>query len=263
MSVNSYLTDLASALVLSSGENSSISTSIATLSARLSLYFGSDIDSDFKFGSSTRGTILPRQADERSDIDYMVVFENGSPEFRPQTYLNRLKNFAQARYSTSEINQSHPTIVLSLNHIKFELVPALEDYWAGYKIPSPASDWSDWMNTNPNGFNTKLSDANGNNNFKIKPLVRLIKYWNAKNGYPFRSFELEDYICNQVFWGCSSLKDYFYHFWEYFSWPYSLSLLTQGRIGTVQRRIETAKANEAAGYPYTAQQEIEKIVPSF
>jgi len=45
MSVNSYLTDLSIALVLSSSENPSISTSISTLSARINIYFSSDIQS--------------------------------------------------------------------------------------------------------------------------------------------------------------------------------------------------------------------------
>src|SRR5690606_40140815 len=58
----------------------------------------------------SRGTILPRSMDEQSDIDYMVVFSDGSAT--PQTYLNRLKTFVEKRYGSSEIYQSSPTIVL-------------------------------------------------------------------------------------------------------------------------------------------------------
>ena len=137
MSVNSYLTTLASDLVLSSSEKASISTSISTLSSRLNSYFGSNITNHFQFGSNTRGTILPRKADTDSDIDYMVVFDSTDGQKKPQTYLDRLRRFAEEKYSTSEIAQSNPTIVLSLNHIKFELVPAIYNY--SYQIPSPAS----------------------------------------------------------------------------------------------------------------------------
>lgn len=47
----------------------------------------------FRFGSSTRGTILPRSMDEQSDIDYMIVFNENNAT--PQTYLNRLKTFVE------------------------------------------------------------------------------------------------------------------------------------------------------------------------
>lgn len=62
MSVNSYLTDLSSALILSSDEKASIEISIDALSKWLNLYFNDgELYTHFKFGSSTRGTILPRK----------------------------------------------------------------------------------------------------------------------------------------------------------------------------------------------------------
>ena len=73
MSVNTYLNDLASNLVLSNDENESIKKSITTLESRLFSWFGSDVIENFKFGSYTRGTILPRKVDSESDIDYMVA----------------------------------------------------------------------------------------------------------------------------------------------------------------------------------------------
>lgn len=102
MSVNSYLSNCASDLVLSSSEKDSITTSINTLETRLTSYFGSDIEEKFKFGSYTRGTILPRKVDDNSDIDYMIVLDN-SNNYKPQTFLDRLKRFAEAKYSTSAI----------------------------------------------------------------------------------------------------------------------------------------------------------------
>lgn len=112
----SYFTDLASDLVLSETEKSSITTSISTIKFRLGLYF-SDITEKKVFGSYIRGTILPRKADASSDIDIVVMFLNPNG-YKPQTFLNRLKNFAEHYYSTSEIYQSNPTVVLELNHMR-------------------------------------------------------------------------------------------------------------------------------------------------
>lgn len=260
MSVNTHLVNLASDLVLSEQEKSNISTSIGTLSSRLSSYFGGDATSKFQFGSSTRGTILPREADAKSDIDYMVVFDTSDGQKKPQTYLDRLKRFAEAKYSTSEISQSSPTIVLSLNHIRFELVPAIYNY--GCHIPSPVSSWTEWTNTDPSGTNDALQRKNKDENYKIKPLVRLFKYWNARKGHPFRSFELEQYIVGKYFWSCSALRDYFYDLWSGFSCTYDTAQYIKDMVESAKEHARKAKKYEDDDMPASAEAEIKKIVPS-
>jgi len=260
VSVNTHLVSLASNLVLSDAENLSISKSITTLKTRLEGYFGSGITEHFQFGSSTRGTILPRKADSNSDIDYMIVFNTSDGQKKPQTYLDRLKTFAENKYSTSEIFQSHPTIVLSLNHIKFELVPAIANY--GYQIPSPASSWTEWTSTNPTEANKKITDKNKAENNQIKPLVRLVKYWNATQGYPYTSFSLEQYIVDKYFWSCTSLKDYFYAFWSDFNCSYDTPNYIKEKVERAKKYAAQAKKYEDDGMPNSAETEIKKIVPS-
>jgi len=261
MSVNTHLTNLASDLVLSDAEKSSILTSITTLETRLNKYFGSSITNHFKFGSSTRGTILPRKADSNSDIDYMVVFDiNSEDQKKPQTYLDRLRKFANSKYSTSEIAQSSPTIVLSLNHIKFELVPAIYSY--GYEIPSPTSSWSEWISTDPSGTNQALQDKNKAENYQIKPLVRLVKYWNATKGHPFASFSLEQHIVNKYFWSCTALKDYFYSFWSGFDCSYDTAQYIKDMVKSAKQHVANAEQYEYDDMPLSAESEIKKVVPS-
>ncbi len=259
MTVNSHLLTTASSLVLSSAENSSITSSISTLKLRLASYFGSDISEHFQFGSSTRGTILPRNADSNSDIDYMVVFDTRSGQYKPQTYLDKLRRFAVAKYATSEIKQSHPTIVLSLNHISFELVPAINSY--GYQIPSPSKDFLDWMHTNPAEANRVIREKNGRENSQIKPLVRLVKYWNAKNGHCFTPFSLESSIVETHFWGCSTLKDYFYFYWNSFNYSYDTPQYIKDKVDLAKRRIASAKNYEDSEYYAAAEVEIKKVIP--
>jgi len=230
------------------------------LGTRLEAYFGKGITSHFQFGSYPRGTILPRKADSDSDIDYMIVFDTTDGINKPQTYLDRLKKFAETKYTTSEIFQSSPTIVLSLNHIKFELVPAIYNY--GYQIPSPASSWADWMPTDPAAADKALQDKNIAENSKIKPLVRLVKYWNAIKGHPFTSFSLEQHIISRYFLSCSSFSDYFYSFWSEFNCPDSASLATKDKVTAAKKYAQNAKDYETAGYATTAEDEIKKIVPT-
>ncbi len=260
MTVGTYLSALASSLVLPEQERASIAISIATLSSRLNSYFGTGMSAHFQFGSSTRGTILPREADSSSDIDYMVVFSTVDGLRKPQTYLDRLRRFAETKYSTSEIHQSHPTVVLSLNHINFELVPAVKSYWL--QIPSPASDWSEWIPTDPSAANQALQDKNKANNDQIKPLVRLVKYWNAHNGHPFTSFSLEQYIVGRSFWLCSALKDYFYAFWSAFDCTFDSPQYVKELVRSAKMHAKQAKEYEDNAMPTSAEAEVKKVVPT-
>lgn len=189
----------------------------------------------------------------------MVSFDISNGKNKPQTYLDRLRKFANSKYKTSEIKQSHPTVVLSLNHINFELVPAVFEY--GYQIPSPSSSYLDWIPTDPNGTNQSLQDKNKNNNYFIKPLVRLVKYWNAKNGYPYASFELEQYVVQQYYYPTTALKDLFYQFWSGIGYSYSTAQWVKDRVDLAKKRTANAQAYETNNQPGSAEIEIKKVIP--
>jgi hypothetical protein len=259
MTVGTHLSNTAGQLVLSSAELASIETSISTLSSRLSSYFDTSVSSKFQFGSSMRGTILPRSADSRSDIDYMIVFDTSTETMKPQTYIAWLKKFAETKYASSEIKQSHPTIVLSLSHISFELVPAVYEY--GYKIPSPSSSFMEWTYTDPTRANKDVQDKNIANNSLIKPLVRLVKYWNAYNGYCYTSYSLEQLVISKYYYPNNSLKEMFFQFWESFSANYNDSQATKDKVERAKSRIASAKYYEQVGQPLNAETEIKKVIP--
>ena len=266
MSVNAYLNRLAGQAIIRDTEKLSIDRSIATLEARLASYFPGQYTNNFVFGSYSRGTILPRNMDERSDIDYMIVFSDTTS--RPQTHLTRLKRFAEQRYGQSEIFQSTPTVVLSLNHIKFELVPAINTYWNGLQIPAKASDYQDWISTDPHDFNQSLVSANQRNQSLIKPLVRLVKYWNACNRYPFESYDLEQRVVNHFsglagFLGLAGrqLKDLFYDFMESFCDQWMLVQYKRNALDRASRLITEAKNDERQGYQAIATDRIRTLLP--
>ena len=264
MTVNSYLTNLANTAIIRDQEQKSILRSIAILQIRLKRHFGTDITQQVIFGSYSRGTILPRSMDDNSDIDYMVVFADSSS--RPQTYLNRLRRFVQRYYSRSEISQSNPTIVLSLNHIRFELVPAINGWWSGLQIPAKASDYEDWISTNPRVFNQELVNTNQSYGNLIKPLVRVVKYWNAKNGYPFESYSLEQNIVQHGFGflgllGGNQLKDYFYDYIEEMNAGLCAPKWKQEAVFRAHQLAEEAKLRERQGYAASAEAIIKRLLP--
>lgn len=263
MSVNGYLTRLANNAIIRDAEKKRIQTSISTLQYRLSAYFEDEIDEDLLFGSYSRGTILPRSMDACSDVDYMVIFNDSG--VKPQTYLDRLRRFVNLYYNKSEIAQSHPTIALSLNHIRFELVPAIDHWFNGLRIPAKISDYSDWMDTDPTGFNSDLVSKNQSHQNLIKPLVRLVKYWNAQNGYVFESYELEKSIVGQGYWGSVfstyQLKNYFYDFIESMDLGWSAAQWRKDKVQRAQKLVDDAQSHERQGDVGTAELRIKTLLP--
>ena len=254
MTVNTYLSYLASSLVLSDLEKSSIETSISTIKTRLNSYFA-DIYDKKVFGSYVRHTILPRKADSESDIDIMIVFNNPYGH-KPQSFLNRLKSFAEHYYQRSEIYQSSPTIVLELNHIKFELTPACI-YYGTYYIPNGPSEW---IPTDPDGFYRKLTQCNVNNGSKIKPVVRLLKHWNIqKNSRDLASFALEKKIAEGMMYACYNYSTYT----DYLCQAFELikSDTDSSKVNTALLHIATALRYERAQLNDWAIAEIKKVFP--
>ena len=259
MSVQSHIDAVANRALLSEDEKDSIATSITTLRTRLISYFGSDISEQLQFGSSTRGTNLPRSMDSRSDVDYLIVFKD--EDSKPQTYINRLKRFAEKYYTSSQIAQSHPTIVLKLNHISFDLVPAIKSYLEEYRIPAPSSSYTDWLATSPKGFNSTLSEKNKSCLYKLKPAIRVLKYWNSLSGYVFDSYSLEQWCANQYFFLNASTKDYFFDLVDELSLDWGEAQWRKDRLERAKSIVNKTKEYLSDDMPYTAEDEIKKLVP--
>lgn len=153
------------------------------------------------FGSYDRDTNLPQSVDYKTDVDIMLVMEDDG--CMPQTYLDRVRRAVEAKYSTSYIKQSSPTIVLQMQHIKFEITPAIRELGI-YKIKNGGDGW---MYTYCLTDFSSLTKANQANNYMIKPAIRLIKYWNAKKNYKaISSYELERKIV--AYYSIDRCQDY-------------------------------------------------------
>ncbi|HDR8028818.1 MULTISPECIES: SMODS domain-containing nucleotidyltransferase [Bacillus cereus group] len=264
MSVSSYLENMASNLIIGEDEDIKIDRSIDYLRKNLERYFGEEVKKNFLFGSYIRKTNLPRKADSKSDIDYMILFNNAN-EYKPQTFLDRLRRFVNFYYSSSEIKQSHPTIVLELSHIKFELVPAYQNYFDQvlnqYNIPSRSSEYTDWIKTDPISFNKQIDEKHSSENYKIKPVIRLLKYWNKSAGGVFSSYELETKIAEQNYWWCSNLKDYFFKAFEAINYTWMDSQHKINKIKNMKITIENIKYYDERNQHFDAETYFKKLLP--
>jgi predicted nucleotidyltransferase len=256
MSVLSHLQSTVSSAKIADWERATIDTSIGSLSQKLTNHFN-NLHTKFVFGSYDRRTILRRSKDPNSDVDFMVVFDDGA-SYTPQTLMTRLKTFAEANYSKNEIYQSSPTIVLELSHIKFELAPAYIS-WGTYYIPAPASSYLNWISTNPTGIKSDLESKHRDNNYLIRDLVLLLKYWNVNNGKVYSSYELESEIINKWYFYCNNLKDYFYAVVDGLS-TNNLPDYKATKVNRLKNIVAKTKEYENDDMPATAESEIKKVI---
>lgn len=194
--VSAYLRSLSGALSMTAAQAEKVEKSLAALRRGITEYFPEQVTEQITFGSYSRRTNLLLRADPYSDVDHMVIFDRGGGE-RPQTLLDRLKRFAEAEYPRSLVHQSSPAVVLNLNHIRFELVPAYRNWLGTCRIPARTSDFASWIDTDPNEFESYLDRRDRSTGGEMRPLIRLFKYWNALNSYPFQTYELERLIAEQ------------------------------------------------------------------
>lgn len=208
MSVLRYLERLAGDALHLPGEKKKVKDALGKLDRRLQQHFGDELEECFKFGSSVRGTNLPKEFANEMDIDYLVVFRNR--DLQPRSMLRKVVDFAQRAYPRNEVCQSSPAVVVVLSAVRFELVPArrtLTGFFHSHQIPNGSA--TDWVGTNPRGFEEKLTERNKACHSRLKTAIRLVKMWNTANGYVFSSYRLENIAVLQDYPFDVSLKDYF------------------------------------------------------
>jgi hypothetical protein len=168
-----------------------------------------------------------------------------------------LRAFVEKYYRSSDIRQSSPTIVLELNHIKFDLVPATTTWLGQLQIPDGAGGW---MTTSPNDFNATLEAKNAGHKSLIKPTIRLFKYWNATAGFPFRSsFEMEKWVCGLGFWFLANQKDYFFSVIDNLNPSYSYSKWVNEEITRAKNIVANVRRYEKDDMPVLAENETKKL----
>jgi|GEM_PF-663427 predicted nucleotidyltransferase len=192
-----YLDSLCRKLKLSKDEKEKIETSVAAIRGKLITAFFDDGLKDVRvFGSFDRGTLLSRGVDESTDVDILIIFDE--KKFVAQTYLNKLKKFAETNYARSDSYQDHPTMVIELNHITFELVPCIvsKSFWGDdiYTIPKKKDNEINWIETDPDYYKKKIIDGFPTTKDTLIKMILLFKYWNLLNSFPYSTYQVEKYI---------------------------------------------------------------------
>ncbi len=212
--VEEYLQSIAKSLILKETDKEPINTSIAYLTGKFENELKGEIKRVELFGSYTRDTFLHPDFSPKSDVDLMIVFKEN--DLKSRTLLTKMKEILKDHYSRSEVYQDFPTIALELNHIKFEISPTKEEWFLfgsdTLYIPILKNGEEKWIETEPKKLNTKLNRKDEEERGNLRPLIRLIKYYNAKADYPFTSYKIEQAVLELSYYNCETYLDYFNYF---------------------------------------------------
>lgn len=259
-----YLTTLSAKLKLSPTEITGIESSLEVVKSKLQTYFSGEGLIDIKpFGSFDRGTLLTRKVDTESDVDILVMFDE--KRWEAQTYLNKLKQFANDNYTRSEIYQDHPTIVIELTKIKFELTPCIfrpetATHYEKYLIPQKKNPDLEWISTKPNYLKKRVNEFVKTRETLIN-LILLYKYWNIINGRLYKTHQVEEFVIHKFDYG----EDLRYNFYKI------INALHYRNDSNVQNDLNRVIKKQKSNIEYLldgdlkeyAMMELQKILPDF
>jgi predicted nucleotidyltransferase len=209
LSLADHLNAVAQKAVLSANDRGVINISLKTLLTRLRAEFDKyEMTRTELFGAFTRDTSLPHALDKESDVDVMVVFNDMGN--KPGHFVEKLKHFAELHYPRTAVVRTGTSIYIELLHTRFDLVPA-KDSLRGLQIPVKGGDA--WQVSDVADAAKSLQQKDAQNAGLILPLVRLAKYWNARNDHPVDPFALEQRIVAHSFtMAPKNIKAYFFDF---------------------------------------------------
>ncbi len=142
----------------------------------------------FMIGSYRRGTLIrpERDIDLLAPLDYPTYKAQYDDDSRAFLYF--VRDRLNDRYATTRVSSRQVAIVLDFNVIRADVVPAFSRKGGGYFIPNGRKGWTA---TNPEYHARLIGDRDSELNGRLKPLIRLMKYWNIQNGGHLSSFHVE------------------------------------------------------------------------
>ena len=156
---------------------------------------GLSVKEVFLNGSYERDTII-RPLD---DVDLFAVIDESEycvngVDPKPQTVLNNFKNYLNglADYK-DKVKQDRPCVTVFLSDKNFDVLPSLRKSGALY-IPNEALDG--WIFTDPKTHTNSLYEVHKRRSYRVKNVVKAVKYWKRENKQNIPSFHVEEVAIN-------------------------------------------------------------------
>ncbi|WP_172848285.1 SMODS domain-containing nucleotidyltransferase [Burkholderia pseudomallei] len=159
-------------------------------------YYGSnsDIDNSFYIGSWGKGTAIrpPRDVDIYFVLPPSAYWRLSAYKHNGQSaLLQEVKGVLQNRYpKTTYIRGDGPVVLVGFESYSVEVVPAFLLDNGGYWVCSTKNGGA-CVQTSPWAEIVHINSSDQRNGANLRPLVRMLKSWQANCSVPIKSFHLE------------------------------------------------------------------------
>lgn len=147
----------------------------------------------FTNGSYERDTIIR----PLNDVDLFAVLKEGDWKDEngklpnPQSVLTKFKNYLNGLPDYKDkVTQDRPCVTIELSDKDFDVLPSFEQPLGGYLIPN--YDLTRWIYSFPEQLTKDLDAVHQLRNYKVKPTIKGLKYWNRENAKLIPSFHMEE-----------------------------------------------------------------------
>jgi hypothetical protein len=151
------------------------------------------VERTFTNGSYERDTIIR----PLNDIDIFAVLKSDDWKNEygqlptPQKVLTKIKNYLNSLNDYKDkVKQDRPCVTIILSDKRFDILPSFEQLGGGYLIPN--YDLETWTYSYPEQLSTNLDSTHKLRNYKLKPTIKAIKYWNRENNKLIPSYHIEE-----------------------------------------------------------------------
>lgn len=152
-----------------------------------------NVDRTFTNGSYERDTIIR----PLNDIDLFTVLkkdkwkdQNGNLP-NPQSVLTKIKNYLNSLNDYKDkVKQDRPCVTIVLSDKDFDVLPSFETGSGGYNIPN--EDLKTWTYSYPEQLTTNLDNVHRLRKYKVKPVIKVVKYWNREHNKYIPSYHIEE-----------------------------------------------------------------------
>ena len=155
------------------------------------------VERTFTNGSYDRDTIIR----PLNDIDIFAVLkrEDWEDEYKqlpsPQKVLTKIKNYLNgiSEYK-DKVVQDRPCVTIQLSDKHFDILPSFEQLGGGYLIPN--FNLAGWTYSYPEQLYNNLEAVHRQRNYKVKQIIKAVKYWNRDLGKIIPSYHIEEVAIN-------------------------------------------------------------------
>lgn len=160
------------------------------------------VDDPWLTGSYSRQTIVRQDR----DIDVMASFSVSrywsSYEHNSVGFVQLVRDALNREYGSSDVSRSGAAVVMRMEVFNVDVVPVFARQGDGFLLSNGVSRWKA---TNP-PFHFKLMEDHNTRDPRLKPLVKLMKFWNICNDALLESFHLEMMI--ERMWQSGTIDSY-------------------------------------------------------